>query len=430
MLRRIAVTEDLARDAMKPVQPVVWLSIRWVKYVLLAFTLTATAAAFVDVIEFGSRTDYGWFHEAIILLAMSAMIGVAETMIRSRPAYRALVVLRFFLIATLLETIRGGQVTVALLLLCPLTFEAALYDETRPAAVMGLAFLLVVDVQHARFFAGAPALSAWSFFLVLNTVCALFAWLGLVAALLHERMVEAQEHIRTLTTTVENLSRANIGFQDHAEAVEGEAAERERQRVTRELHDSIGYTMTNVSAMMNAARVLLRKNPHELDAMLQEVRRMADDSLHETRQILHRLRDIQEPPRLLGLKATADLVQRFRSATGVRVDFHFGNLPWSLGQHLDYVIYRLVQEAITNSFRHGKADRVRISFWRSDEGVKISVWDNGRGVAAEAKEGIGLKGMRERLEEVGGAIGARNVVDGFELSAFIPLQREAISGSH
>ena len=74
-------------------------------------------------------------------------------------------------------------------------------------------------------------------------------------------------------------------------------------------------------------------------------------------------------------------------------------------------------------------DEVRILLWRTDEGVRVSVWDNGRGAGADIEEGIGLKGMRERLGEVGGTLSAHNVADGFELAAFIPLRREVISGS-
>jgi signal transduction histidine kinase len=111
------------------------------------------------------------------------------------------------------------------------------------------------------------------------------------------------------------------------------------------------------------------------------------------------------------------------------VDFQYGNTPWSFGETLDAVLYRLVQEGLTNSFRHGKATKIRIVFWSHEGELRITIWDNGTG-SYSSDEGLGLRGMRERVEALGGSIDHHNTVDGYELSAVIPLGGEGAEEAH
>jgi signal transduction histidine kinase len=85
------------------------------------------------------------------------------------------------------------------------------------------------------------------------------------------------------------------------------------------------------------------------------------------------------------------------------------------------MIYRLIQQGLTNAFRHGKADSVRVNLWRADTEIRVTIADNGKG-SEDVQEGIGLQGMRERLSTVGGRIETRSRPDGFELSAAIPAE--------
>jgi signal transduction histidine kinase len=107
-----------------------------------------------------------------------------------------------------------------------------------------------------------------------------------------------------------------------------------------------------------------------------------------------------------------------------------GNLPWSYGRKLDGVLFRIVQEGLTNAFRHGKATRVRINLWQTEGEILLSILDNGRGIVpgTDVTDGIGLAGMRERLSEYGGEIRLGPVEDGFELAATIPYGMGGIGG--
>ena len=124
-----------------------------------------------------------------------------------------------------------------------------------------------------------------------------------------------------------------------------------------------------------------------------------------------------------GIGAIFQLTRAFRDAMGVSVELHPGNLPPTLGHRIDSALFRLVQEGLTNAFRHGNASRVRITLWQAPAEIRVNVWDNGSGLAAdgaELQDGIGMSGMRERFAELGGTIRAGNVADGFRLSGTIP----------
>lgn len=133
-----------------------------------------------------------------------------------------------------------------------------------------------------------------------------------------------------------------------------------------------------------------------------------------------------------GLRAIYGLTNAFQGATGIKVEVNRGNLAWTLGQRLDAVVFRCVQEALTNAFRHGKATEVSVSFWRAPDEIRITVRDNGVGVAANVavEDGMGLSGIRDRLREFGGALKTGNVGGGFELQARIPYRIGGIGESN
>jgi len=212
------------------------------------------------------------------------------------------------------------------------------------------------------------------------------------------------------THRVTNLTNANLAFQDHAEYVESESAARERSRITRELHDVTAYALTNIAMSMNAAKVLLTDNPQGLPELLEVTRKQAEDALQETRTTLYLLRSVEDR-KLEGLHAFVRMAQQFQAATGVAVQINYGNVPFTLGRDVDAMIFRLIQQGLTNAFRHGKADNVRANLWRTDTEIRISISDNGVG-GEDIQEGIGLRGMRERFEAVGGRIETRGRVDG------------------
>ena len=99
----------------------------------------------------------------------------------------------------------------------------------------------------------------------------------------------------------------------------------------------------------------------------------------------------------------------------------FSNMPATVSDKVDSALYHLIQEALVNSFRHGEATEVRVGFWYDDARIDLRVEDNGCG-APRIVEGIGLRGMRERIEALGGAIRVESSPLGFAVMASVPVQ--------
>jgi signal transduction histidine kinase len=174
-----------------------------------------------------------------------------------------------------------------------------------------------------------------------------------------------------------------------------DAQELERRRLARELHDQTGQELTSVIFGLKA----VEEAPDEASraAAVEQVRAQVLETLQDVRRLAVELR-----PKALddyGLVAAIErLVQTFAEQVGIRVEFE-PNLPGGrLATEVETALYRMVQEALTNIAKHAQAGEVSIVLTRSADAVSAIVEDDGRGFdTREAREGMGLDGMRERL---------------------------------
>lgn len=252
--------------------------------------------------------------------------------------------------------------------------------------------------------------------LVLSFAALVSAWIDRLCKS-QEELVEA---LRIQVSNIDTLAELNRKLQGYARTVEEESAERERNRISRELHDISGYIFTNLIALMDAAGSMRRDDHAALTELLVTARRQAQEGLQETRVALRRLRN--EDFRLVeSAQAIHKIVAIFRTVAGIEVDLNLGNLPHRLPGGFSLALYRTVQEALTNAVRHGRATRVRVNFWVEDETLKLDISDDGKG-AFEVVKGIGITGMEERIGALGGTIEiGRSVEGGFALSVRVPL---------
>jgi len=168
------------------------------------------------------------------------------------------------------------------------------------------------------------------------------------------------------------------------------AQEDERRRISRELHDQAGQVLTAVKIELDL------EGKREASALVGK-------ALAEVRDLSHLLRptDLDD----LGLvPALRDLVDDFsrRTRTPAALDVREPLVP--LGNEIKVMIYRVVQEALTNVARHAEAQHVYVALEATNGEVRLAIQDDGRGVAGNPVAHLGLLGMRERVTELGGAI--------------------------
>ena len=245
---------------------------------------------------------------------------------------------------------------------------------------------------------------------------------GSLGALVHWMMGRnegLEERNGYLNAAVGRLMEANRGFQEYALSAKEDAEKDERKRISREIHDTAGYTLTNLIVMMESATDFSKTDPDQTELLLEQARRVAESGLEDIRYCLRTLRTLGSE-RLHGIKAIHRLIDTFSSITGIKVNIEYGNLPWSLGSEIDDLLYHIVQEGITNSFRHGQAMRIDILLWLTERDLRVRVGDNGTG-AKSIKEGIGFQGIQEMLGRLDGTFHAGNTEEGFQISASIPI---------
>lgn len=191
-----------------------------------------------------------------------------------------------------------------------------------------------------------------------------------------------------------------------------EAQENERKLMARELHDSIGASLT---AIIYALEEALDSAGAQEAAQLREVLTMAQETVEETRRISSNLR----PSILddLGILATIKWFSRqFKGLyDSINIEKQMEVQEDEVAEHLKIVIFRILQEALNNMAKHSEADTVRVSLRRTEEKLELAIEDNGRGFDEAALlhqeksgTGMGLGSMKERTELSGGSFAIRS----------------------
>ena len=235
-----------------------------------------------------------------------------------------------------------------------------------------------------------------------------------------ENCIEKTKKIVHLDSAITQLTDANIGFQSYVKTLEIQTLIEERKRVSREIHDTVGYVLTNIIMMMEAAALLSDGKKLKRNEILSTARDQAQKGLAETRAALRHLRN-EKIVKTYGINMIEELVSVFQQATGIDIKVEYGNISGFTNDRIDAIIFRTIQEGMTNAFRHGMATVIRINFWISEKTLRVSIHDNGIG-SIEIVDGIGVAGMRERISDIGGNIDIRNVDDGFKIDIEIPLE--------
>lgn len=226
------------------------------------------------------------------------------------------------------------------------------------------------------------------------------------------------------------LNQANGRLRDYAFELERMTEVRERNRLAREIHDTLGHTLTGIIMGSDAGLALFDAAPEEAKKRIQVVAQSARDGLNDVRRSIKALRpDALESTSLA--EALEMMISNFKAATSAEVIYDQQAGPLIFAQDEEDTLYRVVQESMTNAVRHGHATEIHIRITRRDSLLTIDVRDNGLGGGEEVREGFGLRHMRERLELLGGSLtfGNREALDGdgargFYLIVSLPIREK------
>jgi signal transduction histidine kinase len=221
--------------------------------------------------------------------------------------------------------------------------------------------------------------------------------------------IDMQRLLATLADSKTELETAHLQLQEYATQVEELAVTRERNRIAREIHDTLGHSLTLLAVQLETAMRLEERGDLSLQHELLEARRVAKECLAEVRRSVAALRPAEITTGAFDV-ALERLVAEYAAVnTEVEISLDLEEATHELSPLLRATLYRCVQEALTNIRKHAYASKVLVRLRTEEQQVELTVLDNGQGRTPQADmspPGFGLLGMRERVELLGGSVEA------------------------
>jgi signal transduction histidine kinase len=350
--------------------------VRWVPFVLCGAVLGAGLLAQ----PLGPST--AWFAAGVLGLA-----GV-ELLDRRRPR-RVLLAVRLALLVVVAGFDRSG-LTGALFIVVP--FAAYLTVGRRVAIAIGVG--------------GAGALAGYYALIGGEHVSDLLMYgVGLVLALSVAAVAVGEMHAR---------AELEVAMRDVAEL----SAAQERNRLARDIHDSLGHHLTAISVQLEKADAFRDRDPGASRQAIADARWSARRALEEVRDSVRALRDAPLSLHDLARHAADD-----RMRVSVEVD---GDEE-ALDPPVRMAVYRAAQEALTNARRHGGASTVSIVADLRGGTASLVVADDGAGLPQPHRDGFGLQGMRERVRLLGGTVAIADAGPGVTVTVRIPAEKVPVT---
>jgi len=246
-------------------------------------------------------------------------------------------------------------------------------------------------------------------------------------------------HELALAHTAKDVSNARLAaahtqLQEYSAQVEELSVIRERNRIAREIHDTLGHALTLLSVQLETATQLEARGDPRLHEELLQARQVAKACLTEVRHSVEALRPDEASAGSLQ-EQLRKLVAEFETTcrqTRITLDLEEATHP--LNPELWLTLYRCAQEALTNIRKHAHATKVLLRLSTSDEQVELTVLDNGQGcepIHEQRASGFGLRGMRERVALLDGRLSAGpQPGQGWRVDVVLPLKiRGQVEGS-
>ncbi len=185
----------------------------------------------------------------------------------------------------------------------------------------------------------------------------------------------------------------------------------ERNRISREIHDSVGHSLSTIIIQLGAISKLSEENSPQVSQMSAQLREFAVKGLQEVRSVVHDLKPEHLTKQQLTV-ALEEFIYETKQHSGVEFVFRQNKPTFQLTKEQELMIFRGVQEATTNAIRHGKATKITLLMMYSANELIVTIMDNGVGASAISLEG-GLKALEERLHEQQAQLEIKNSEQGF-----------------
>ncbi len=251
------------------------------------------------------------------------------------------------------------------------------------------------------------------FFILLSYISRLFS-----------TKVEAQQLYDKLRVSDEKLIEANKELEGYVESIEELTLLKERNRISREIHDSVGHTLSTAMIQLSAMEAIAEKENSSMKDMIGNLRAFINESFQDVKRAVRELKP-DEYDNYQGILRLQEVCKNFERMSGVEVKVIISKGDWNLSTKQINHLYRMIQEILSNSLKHGKATMVKVIMNFTEYEFVISFSDNGVGTDKIVESGLGLKSIRERVGEIEGIVHMKSSKDnGFFVKVIVPREVE------
>lgn len=331
--------------------------------------------------------------------------------IATRPSKILLYIIIQGILALIISDL-GNEIGMSFALFMALIGEAVgLFGLTRQSLFAGIYYLILLIINLLQ-------ISGWAASGLLLLITIPMVIFVVIYVTLYMRQNEAREHAQSLAA---ELEMANHQLSEYAAQVEDLTIANERQRMARELHDTLSQGLAGLILQLEAADVHLSSNRHDrAHNIVTNAMQQARVTLADARRAIDDLRQSSLDDLDSALRIQ---ISRFTDATGITCSFH-SDQTTPLPDPVKETVLRAVAEALTNIANHAQAQNVEVSVRMKEESLSITIQDDGQGFDASAIPSghYGILGIRERVRLVNGSFEIRSANDrGTTLKIQIPL---------
>lgn len=242
-----------------------------------------------------------------------------------------------------------------------------------------------------------------------------------------QKQVREKQRIEVLYTklidTARELSLANKKLKIYSKKSEEMAKIKERNRLAREIHDTIGHSLTGIVTGLDACKTIIDIDVVKTKSQIGKIAELARKGLVDVRQSVKALRP-DSLERFSLVPAVSKMVEDMNALGQVNIKLRIEGEFENMHSDEEDTIFRTIQEGITNSIRHGKAKNISISLESMGDMISLSIEDDGVGIE-NISEGFGIKHIKERINMLAGEVTFTSEINkGFLIRAVLPLRKK------
>ena len=257
--------------------------------------------------------------------------------------------------------------------------------------------------------------NSWDRLTILSRIVLFYVAVISIAYFVKTLQIEKEE----VNKLNKKLQLANIRLNQYTLEVEALTTTKERTRVSQELHDSLGHYLMALSMHLEFAKKICETKPEKVKELIIKSEDIAKSSISSLREIVDLLKEEREIEDFYG--SIYKLINNFHLITDINITFNADKNLDTLSPIIKSSIYKTIQEAITNSIRHGKASEINIEISSNNKNINLIIKNNGIGCYKLVKSN-GLNGIEDRVKLLNGFVKYSSINNlGFNINISIPI---------